>query len=100
MKTNKTNLKVAHCAMWMSLTALMAAGGCMVGPSYQPPATTMPAAYREVSTSPTTAPALVIDQSPAEMRWWRRFGDPAFTKLVEKSIKANYGIAVAEARLR
>jgi NodT family efflux transporter outer membrane factor (OMF) lipoprotein len=73
----------------------------MVGPNYSPPATTMPAAYRErPTTGPTTAPALVINQDAAEIRWWRRLGDPELTNLVEKSMKANYGVAAAEARLR
>lgn len=73
----------------------------MVGPNYKPPATTMPAAYRErPTTSRTTAPAFVAVDEPAEIRWWRRLGDPELTALVEKSVKANYGVAVAEARLR
>jgi NodT family efflux transporter outer membrane factor (OMF) lipoprotein len=100
MKTNKTNFRVVRCAMCVPLAALLSAGGCMVGPNYRPPATTMPAAYRELPNNPTTAPALVIDQSPEEIRWWRRLGDPELTSLVEKSIKANYGVADAEARLR
>jgi multidrug efflux system outer membrane protein len=100
MKTNKTNFRIVRCAMCMPLAALLSAGGCMVGPNYQPPTATMPAAYRELPNSPTTTPALVIDQSPAEIRWWRRLGDPELTSLVEKSIKANYGVADAEARLR
>ena len=100
MKTNKTKFKAVRCAVCMPFAVLLAAGGCMVGPNYRTPATTMPAAYGELPTSPTTAPAFVATDGPAEIRWWRRLGDPELTKLVEKSIKANYGVAAAEARLR
>jgi NodT family efflux transporter outer membrane factor (OMF) lipoprotein len=101
MKTNKAKFTAARCALCMPLAALLAAAGCMVGPNYRPPAMTMPVAYRERPTAgPTTAPAFVATDGPAEIRWWRRLGDPELTDLVEKSMKANYGIAVAEARLR
>jgi NodT family efflux transporter outer membrane factor (OMF) lipoprotein len=101
MKSNKTKFIAARCVLWVPLAALLAAAGCMVGPNYQPPATTMPAAYRELSTAgPTTAPAVATADVPAEIRWWRQLGDPELTDLVEKSMKANCGVAVAEARLR
>jgi NodT family efflux transporter outer membrane factor (OMF) lipoprotein len=35
-----------------------------------------------------------------ETTWWRRFNDPQLTALVEKAVKANNGVAVAEARVR
>ncbi len=98
MNTKKIILKTARCAMTAPFVAI--AAGCMVGPNYKPPATTMPAAYREAATGPTTAPAFVTVNAPAEVRWWRQLGDPELTNLVEKSVTANYGVAVAEARLR
>jgi NodT family efflux transporter outer membrane factor (OMF) lipoprotein len=101
MKTNKAKFTAARCALCMPLAALLAAAGCMVGPNYSPPATTMPATYHErPTTGPTTSPAFVATDGPAEIRWWRRLGDPELSNLAEKSIKANYGVAVAEARLR
>ena len=45
---------------------LHAADGCMVGPNYKPPSTTMPATYRELTTSPTSAPAFVASNAPSE----------------------------------
>lgn len=106
MNTNKIIFKAARCALTAPLVAI--AAGCMVGPNYQSPATTMPAAYREAITGPTTrstgsgqvSPACVAVNAPAEIRWWRQLGDPELTKLVQTSVKANYGVAVAEARLR
>jgi outer membrane protein, multidrug efflux system len=83
-----------------SLAVTLAVTGCMVGPNYKPPATTMPVAYRESTTGPATAPAFVASNVPSEIRWWRQFGDAELTRLVEKSMTANYQVAVAEARLR
>jgi NodT family efflux transporter outer membrane factor (OMF) lipoprotein len=88
----------------VATSSLAIGGGCMVGPNYKPPATTMPASYQELSgyptTAPATAPSVVAAASPTEVRWWQRLGDPKLTDLVEKSMKANYSVAVAEARLR
>ncbi len=100
--------KTSRCARFASqsarrstlLIALLPVAGCMVGPNYEPPATTMPSAYREPTSRPTTAPASADTSAPAEIRWWRNLGDPQLTALVEKSITANYGVAVAQARLR
>jgi outer membrane protein TolC len=72
----------------------------MVGPNYKPPATTMPTSYRELAAGPTTAAAPAQTNAPSEIRWWRQFGDAELTNLVEKSMTANYQVAVAEARLR
>ena len=100
MKTNETKFKASRCAMCVPLAALVA-GGCMVGPNYKRPATTMPAAYREQpAAGPTTAAAFVTVNAPAEIRWWRQLGDADLTNLVEKAVTANYGVAVAESRLR
>jgi NodT family efflux transporter outer membrane factor (OMF) lipoprotein len=84
----------------MPLAAILAAGGCMVGPDYKPPATTMPAAYDELTNAPTTAPASATADTPAEIRWWRQLGDGGLTSLVERAVTANHGVAVAQARLR
>jgi NodT family efflux transporter outer membrane factor (OMF) lipoprotein len=100
MNTRKIRSKAARCALSGSLAALLTVAGCMVGPNYKPPTTTMPAAYREPTTGPTTLPASMNADAPAEVRWWRQLGDSELTDLVEKSITANYSVVVAEARLR
>lgn len=76
-------------------TALTCLNGCMVGPDYEPPASTLPPAYAELdSATPATQP------EPEDARWWRQFDDPQLTVLVERAIGANHAVAVAEARLR
>src|SRR6476661_7584841 len=112
MKARRIRFEAARWALRMALgAASVAAAGCMVGPNYKPPLTKMPAAYREANntstTGPTTGPTTAPTErtsfaatGPAEIRWWRQFGDEQLTGLVEKSVKANYGVAVAQARLR
>ncbi len=99
----KAKLIRLEAARWLPRIALVAAQiattGCMVGPNYERPQTALPAAYREAETGaaqPTNFAATV----PSEVRWWRQLGDAQLTDLVEKAVTANYGIAIAEARLR
>jgi NodT family efflux transporter outer membrane factor (OMF) lipoprotein len=88
---------------WVSRVALSAApltvAGCMVGPDYRPPQPTLPATYSEADGDPAQE-AIFPATGPTEIRWWRQLGDPQLTDLVEKAVTANYGIAVAQARLR
>jgi NodT family efflux transporter outer membrane factor (OMF) lipoprotein len=109
MKAGRIRFEPARWTLRLALGAApVAAAGCMVGPTYKPPVTNMPAAYREAiggspnspTTTTTTAPTSLDADGPADIRWWRQFGDPQLTDLVEKSVKANYGIAVAGARVR
>ena len=100
MNDKKDKLKAARFALCGSLAALLVASGCMVGPNYKPPSHTMPATYREPTNGATTAPASFITPGQPEITWWRRFNDPQLTALVEKAVKANNGVAVAEARVR
>ena len=101
MKSKRIRLHVARRVLQIALGAApFVAAGCMVGPNYKPPSTKMPAAYREATTRPTTEPAVAPAAGPTEIRWWRRFGDPQLSNLVEKSMVANYSVAAAQARLR
>lgn len=102
MQSRPTRPRGVPWAIGLAATAAVSLGvaGCMVGPTYKPPATTMPAAYREPTTGPTTTPVSFSANAPADVRWWQQFGDARLTDLVERSIATNYSIAVAEARLR
>jgi len=101
MKTKRTRLQAARCAIRMALgVILFDTVGCMVGPNYKSPVMTMPATYSESTSAPTTEPTTFPATAPDEVRWWRQLGDPELTDLVEKSVVANYGVAAAEARLR
>ncbi|MCK6480095.1 MAG: efflux transporter outer membrane subunit [Planctomycetes bacterium] len=84
----------------LSLGAVTSLGGCMVGPDYVRPAMTMPETYRERGPGQVPAMESAADAAAEETRWWRRFEDPRLTSLVEEAVRANNGVAVAEARLR
>lgn len=90
-------------ARWISRAALavapLAVPGCVVGPTYEPPRIELAAEYTEAAaTSPESA--TFASAGPTEVRWWRELGDPRLTDLVERSVTANFSVAVAQARLR
>lgn len=73
---------------------LLLAGGCTVGPDYQRPDLPVPAGWKEAQQSG-------IDTKSAELtRWWTSFNDPLLTSLVERAVKSNLDLRVAEARIR
>ena len=69
MKTKRFSFTTTRGALLAPLAPLLTVAGCMVGPNYKAPATTMPAAYREPTITATTAPAPVTANAPAEIRW-------------------------------
>lgn len=71
--------------------ALIISAGCTVGPDYQRPATTMPAAYGAASA--TTRPVSLA-------QWWTTFDDPTLSALIEEAIKSNQDLKIAESRVR
>jgi NodT family efflux transporter outer membrane factor (OMF) lipoprotein len=100
MKVLGIRLEAARWVIRIALGAApIAAAGCMLGPDYEPPQTALPAEFGEAARDPAD-PASFAAAGPTEIRWWRQLGDPQLTNLVEKSVTANYGVAVAEARLR
>ena len=76
------------------LVASLVLAGCTVGPNYAPPELAVPAAWNAV-------PEEAAGDPDAELaRWWQRFGDPQLTRLVERSVRGNLDLRVAEARVR
>ena len=68
--------------------------GCAVGPDYQHPNTALPAAWQEAQQAG-------LDTQPATLtKWWTEFNDQLLDSLVERAIKSNLDLAVAEARIR
>lgn len=78
------------------LVSLAALAACTVGPNYEGPksagAVAAPAAFARAGQTSTAQP-VVAD-------WWRGLNDAALDALVERALKDNPSIAVAEARLR
>ena len=76
------------------LAAILAAGGCAVGPDYKPPTPVAGAEAPLVSTSPTA-------ETVAEPRddWWRLYHDETLDGLLQEAFTANTDLRVAAANL-
>jgi multidrug efflux system outer membrane protein len=64
--------------------------GCTVGPDYVRPTVESPPAWR--IDYPKAAEV-------ANIKWWEQFGDPVLDQLVEESLRANYDVRAAAARV-
>jgi multidrug efflux system outer membrane protein len=73
----------------------LALAGCMVGPDYQRPQTTLPTAYADapaVATGAAATPAVRAD-------WWMLYDDRTLNDLVATALSDNLDVAVAVARI-
>jgi multidrug efflux system outer membrane protein len=74
---------------------LLIPSGCKVGPDYKPPETNVPAGW--------TGQAELKNVSSNEtilIQWWAEFKDPNLTSLIERAIKSNLDVKLAEERIR
>lgn len=78
------------------LAAVLALGGCMVGPDYVRPDAGTPAAYKEMAGWKRAEPR---DQL-ARGEWWTMFGDRELDALAARVDVSNQTIRIAEANLR
>ena len=83
-----------------TLLALAAsAAGCTVGPRYAPPETASPARFEATAADTPSKPT----DAPVEETWWRSFGDPELSSLVDRLARQNLDLQsgaerIAEAR--
>ncbi|MEM1059316.1 MAG: efflux transporter outer membrane subunit [Verrucomicrobiota bacterium] len=80
-------------AWFLALPLLALLGGCAVGPNYVPPETDTAGAFGNADASG-------LNNGDIEIRWWRSFGDPQLTQLVETAAAANFDVAVALTRIQ
>ena len=79
-----------------ALGASLLLAGCMVGPDYVRPTSTLPEQYKETtaeSGAPADAKALVNPE------WWTLFNDAMLNQLVQQALVANQDLQAAIARL-
>jgi NodT family efflux transporter outer membrane factor (OMF) lipoprotein len=76
------------------LGGLVGLAACAVGPDYRPPAAGSPAAW----SSPVVGG--LDTRAPAPGSWWASFNDAELDALVERAVKSNLDLRVAEAHLR
>ena len=77
----------------LAVLSLTLAGCAVVGPDYQRPAVTLPAAY------PPANPSAADGSATLAADWWVAYGDTELTRLVERALAANADIAQAVARV-
>ena len=73
---------------------LIALAGCAVGPNYQKPAVKTVAHWSEPLVGGET------NRSASLADWWKTFNDPELNSLVERAVKSNLDLHIAEARVR
>lgn len=69
------------------LLATSSLGACAVGPDYHP---------AQIALTPAFASGPI---APAAQAWWRGFGDPLLTNVVERALAQNLDLAAASARV-
>ena len=92
----KTNTRIIASLLCTAVTSM---SGCMVGPNYQTPTTTMPAGFAELPKAQSAGAVAFAADTDTEVRWWHRLNDSRLSDLVEKAVIANPSITIAEARL-
>ncbi|HEY1927385.1 MAG TPA: efflux transporter outer membrane subunit [Caulobacteraceae bacterium] len=68
--------------------AALALAGCVVGPKYERPQTTVPAQFRGQATPAEAA-------SIADLPWWSVFHDKALQELIQEGLANNYDLKIA-----
>src|SRR6266508_652365 len=74
--------------------ALVLLAGCTVGPDYREPKLATPVNWQEAQQKG-------VDIRPVELtQWWTSFNDQLLNSLVERAVKSNLDLRIAEARIR
>jgi NodT family efflux transporter outer membrane factor (OMF) lipoprotein len=82
------------------IVVVLTLSGCMVGPDYCTPRTTVPTEWAGIAEA-TRGQQSVATAGESELtQWWKQFNDPTMTALVEEAVQANLNLKTAEAVLR
>lgn len=82
--------------MLLAMALVVSVVGCTVGPKYQRPALTMPAAYRGAGTDQSSTGTT---ESLGDEKWSEVFQDPVLQQLIRTALQQNYDIQIAAARV-
>ena len=74
----------------LSIVIAMFLAGCAVGPDYKRPTIDTPKAWRVEEKEA---------KDTANTAWWNQFNDPVMNGLIDESLKQNYDIRIATARV-
>jgi len=73
--------------------ALVFLAGCSVGPNYHPPRMDAPAQWAAPLTGGET------NSAATTAAWWKTFHDSRLNSLIDRAVKANLDLRIAEARV-
>ncbi|MEC5399008.1 efflux transporter outer membrane subunit [Uliginosibacterium sp. H1] len=79
-------------------TALILAG-CSLAPTYERPAVSTPAAFKEAAVDNTQWKTATPAEAQARGEWWKLFGDATLDALQAQAAEANQDLKAATARL-
>lgn len=86
--------KVMRNAATTGAGLMLLAAGCTVGPNYKRPEVPTPAAWNEAQQTG-------IDATGSDLaHWWTAFNDPLLNSLIDRAVRSNLDLRVAEARIR
>src|SRR5229473_502773 len=69
-------------------------GGCAVGPNYREPRANAPAQWSEPLAGGET------NRSDLVAAWWKTFNDAELDSLIERAVRSNLDLRIAEGRVR
>jgi len=81
-------------SIFVAAIAFLCVQGCVVGPDYHTPATTMPGSFS--SSAPTSDTAGAADVT----RWWKSLNDSELNRLVDRAVQSNFDLQMAVMRLQ
>lgn len=84
----------------LSVAALIAVGGCKVGPTYKQPETGVPGAFTHTGADGFDVASRVNAQKAVDAEWWKLLGDPVLDSLIQRAAAGNLDLKLAAARIR
>lgn len=93
-------LLMRHTRRLSAIALAVLCAACTVGPDYVRPSLTVPAAFKEQTTSGLWQQALPDPAGAIGSRWWTLFHDDTLDDLCERALKANQTIAEYDAAYR
>jgi NodT family efflux transporter outer membrane factor (OMF) lipoprotein len=84
----------------LAAVALLLPAACAVGPDYEAPSPSVPAAYSGLEAAGEGERSRAKAEAADLAAWWNAFRDPALVGLVERAVASNLDLRAAAARVR
>lgn len=80
----------------IAVAVCVSVSGCALGPDYHRPRQDVPATYRDVAPTESSA---ATSTSMGDDNWWQVYTDPNLQTLIDHALKNNFDIKIAVARI-